>query len=291
MDYTDTYSDKYVGSSFQAFIAVGHNGEDMISEDILSEYVIMSQAINRATATYKGETVSYQDIASSVMVYLFQPMAASPLDCFQEGAFNYPPTHSYALGLWSPTPLPEGEVPSMSHNISAGFDIFLDNVQRDTPILNVVVTAYNFCPWLRAINLGPDGYMMNPASFGRCRRFALDPLTSPQTPGGNDQYIALSNYYYYVTFLTLDTMFSNETLNGMTNPLYDADYAALDAADPNFVIESKIRDSAPDRTQYQDGIPHEMKVQIMDQAMGFNDTHAWLDYGDIDEILASQKKE
>jgi hypothetical protein len=186
LDYVDEYGiDK--GDGFSAvFVSTANDGGDVRTVDALLEHLDVARSIHDIEIEYKGETFNIFDVGQFPGADNGQPLRISPLDCFQEGSYDWTRVHSEQYKFATiDRQFPSYHNPDY-HDLSSYSSLIGSLVGEP----NAVLEAYNGCLFLKVAEA--FGMDFNEYYLGRCRKYLANPLTLEEPPAS---IVALQKFY------------------------------------------------------------------------------------------------
>jgi hypothetical protein len=172
LDYVDKYGND-VGDGFTGvFATTARNGGDVRNTVAMLEHLEVAKSIHAIKIEHNGETFDIFDVGQFPGADNGQPLRISPLDCFQEGGFDWTRVHSEQFKFATI----DRQFPSYHHedakyhNLVSYSTLIGSLVQAP----NAVLDAYNGCLFLKVAQA--YGYDFTEFYLGRCRKFLTSPL-------------------------------------------------------------------------------------------------------------------
>eukprot|EP00735_Rhodelphis_limneticus_P003398 TRINITY_DN14868_c0_g1::TRINITY_DN14868_c0_g1_i1::g.16234::m.16234 TRINITY_DN14868_c0_g1::TRINITY_DN14868_c0_g1_i1::g.16234 ORF type:complete len:1326 (-),score=485.95,sp/Q09614/PTC1_CAEEL/29.82/5e-33,sp/Q09614/PTC1_CAEEL/24.51/1e-31,Patched/PF02460.13/8.5,Patched/PF02460.13/9.9e-30,Patched/PF02460.13/1.8,Patched/PF02460.13/1.9e-08,Sterol-sensing/PF12349.3/8.8e-31,Sterol-sensing/PF12349.3/9.6e+03,DUF2207/PF09972.4/0.013,DUF2207/PF09972.4/69,DUF2207/PF09972.4/1.2e+04,CaKB/PF03185.10/4e+02,CaKB/PF len=164
--------------------------DNVFQNEVILENLKAAKILASTEAIVDGVTYTYQDVCDTSVRYKLQCVRSTVLDCFQEGSFDYPLTHTYSINMGALQQLytnflyvqclADGPCASGA-SIKAKFSTY--NACMSLPVIQLGLSVDS---WVSAVYSGAAydmttisatlSAMPHPGTFGSCRHFLRSAL-------------------------------------------------------------------------------------------------------------------
>eukprot|EP00736_Rhodelphis_marinus_P010230 Rmarinus@m.23585 len=222
MDYVSDHVEEDTLLSVDLLLQVNkdNDGGNILDTQHIKDVLDASQAVRAIETVVDDVTYTFEDMCDVGIRYVFQCIRSTVLDCFQEGTYDFPMTHTFNINLGELYSFYDLVIQGMCSEASSCADA---GVEVDT-----YLSTYNFCiidPMMWILTTLPtyqevrenydfqthvvetsESLLPPPDMFGRCRPFLEKPYEG--APQDFTSLEDMENQYRWVALLETDLFFN-----------------------------------------------------------------------------------